>query len=82
MKKEHSMSNVLNQGIALLPARSESQATAIAGAALFAGVFLLFMGFKEYAGGSSHEMDSGLRRIGLGIVATLIGAGVAATSDS
>jgi hypothetical protein len=29
------MSNVLNQGVALLPAASESQATAIAGAALF-----------------------------------------------
>lgn len=75
------MSNVLNQGVALLPTPSESQATAIAGAALFAGVFLLFMGFKEYAGGTSQEMDRGVRKIGLGIVATLVGAGIAATSQ-
>jgi hypothetical protein len=75
------MSNVLDQGVALLPAPSESQATAIAGAALFAGVFLLFMGFKECSGGSSREMDRGVRKIGLGIVATLVGAGIAATTQ-
>jgi hypothetical protein len=75
------MSNVLDQGVALLPAPSESQATVIAGTALFAGVFLLFMGFKEYSGGSSREMDSGVRKIGLGIVATLVGAGIAATTQ-
>ena len=75
------MSNVLNQGVALLPTPSESQATAMAGAALFAGIFLLFMGFKEYSGGSSSDMDSGVRKIGLGIVATLVGAGIAATSQ-
>jgi hypothetical protein len=75
------MSNVLNHGVTLLPGASESQqATAIAGAALFAGVFLLFMGFKEYSGGSSKAMDSGVRKIGLGIVAALVGAGIAATS--
>ena len=73
------MSNVLNQGVALLPTPSESSATAIAGIALFAGVFLLFLGFKEYSGGSSNEMDSGVRKIGLGLVATLVGAGIAAT---
>jgi hypothetical protein len=77
-KEEQGMSKVLEQGVALLPAPGESQA--IAGAALFAGIFLLFMGFKEYSGGSHKEMDSGIRKIGLGIVATLVGAGVAATS--
>ena len=76
------MSNVLDQGVALLPTPTESQATAIAGVALFAGVFLLFMGFKEYSGGSNREMDSGVRKIGLGIVATLVGAGIAATSQA
>ena len=75
------MSNVLDQGVALLPAPSESQAVSIAGAALFGGLFLLFMGFKEYSGGSSQEMDSGIRKIGLGIVATLVGAGIAATTQ-
>ena len=75
------MSNVLDQGVALLPAPSESQATSIAGAALFAGVLLLFMGFKEYSGGSIREMDRGVRKIGLGIVATLVGAGIAATTQ-
>jgi hypothetical protein len=75
------MSDVLNQGVALLPSPGES-ATAIAGVALFAGIFLLFMGFKEYAGGSNKEMDSGVRKIGLGIVATLVGAGIAATSQA
>ena len=74
------MSNVLDQGVALLPSPSES-ATAIAGVALFAGIFLLFMGFKEYSGGSSTEMDNGVRKIGLGIVTTLVGAGIAATSQ-
>ena len=74
------MSNILDQGVALLPP-VESQATALAGAALFAGVFLLFMGFKEYSGGSVREMDSGVRKIGLGIVATLVGAGIAATTQ-
>ena len=73
------MSNSLTDGIGLLPTPSESPATTIAGVALFAGVFLLFMGFKEYSGGSSNEMNSGVRKIGLGIVATLVGAGVAAT---
>jgi hypothetical protein len=47
------MSHVLDQGVALLPTPSESQAAAIAGVALFAGIFLLFMGFKEYSGGSN-----------------------------
>jgi hypothetical protein len=75
------MSHVLDQGVALLPTPSESQAAAIAGVALFAGIFLLFMGFKEYSGGSNKEMDSGVRKIGLGMVATLVGAGIAATSQ-
>jgi hypothetical protein len=75
------MSNVSNV-VDLLPAASESQATAIAGAALFAGLFLLFMGFKEYSGGSRQEMDSGVKKIGFGIVATLIGAGIAATRQA
>ena len=75
------MSNSSNLGVGLLPTPSESPATAIAGVALFAGVFLLFMGFKEYSGGSSNEMNSGVRKIGLGIVATLVGAGIAATSQ-
>lgn len=60
---------------------SESPAAGIAGVALFGGVFLLFMGFKECAGGSPNCMDSGVRKIGLGIVATLVGAGIAATSQ-
>ena len=75
------MWNVLDQGVALLPAPSESQAPAIAGAALFTGVLLLFMGFKEYSGGSGREIDRGVRKIGLGIVATLVGAGIAATTQ-
>ena len=72
------MSNLSNHGVGLLPTPSDSP-TAIGGVALFAGVFLLFMGFKEYSGGSSKAMDSGVRKIGLGIVATLVGAGIAAT---
>ena len=60
---------------------SESPATGIAGVALFGGVLLLFMGFKECSGGSTNGMDSGVRKIGLGIVATLVGAGIAATSQ-
>ena len=75
------MSHASNHVVDLVPTPSESRGTAIAGTALFAGVFLLFMGFKEYSGGSSHQIDSGLRKIGLGIVATLVGAGIAATSQ-
>ena len=60
------MSNLSNQVVGLLPTPGDS-ATAIGGVALFAGVFLLFMGFKEYSGGSSKAMDSGVRKIGLGI---------------
>jgi hypothetical protein len=74
------MSNSSNHGVGLLPTPIDSPATAIGGVALFAGVFLLFMGFKEYSGGSSKAMDSSVRKIGLGIVATLVGAGIAATS--
>jgi hypothetical protein len=74
--KEDQMSNLSNQVVGLLPTPSDSPATAIGGVALFAGVFLLFMGFKDYSGGS---MDSGVRKIGLGIVATVVGAGIAAT---
>jgi hypothetical protein len=40
------------------------------------------MGFKEYSGGSSTAMDSGVRKIGLGILATLVGAGIAATRQA
>jgi hypothetical protein len=75
------MSNSSNHVVGLLPTPSDS-ATAIGGVALFAGVFLLFMGFKEYSGGSSTAMDSGVRKIGLGIVATLVGAGIAATRQA
>ena len=59
------LSNVVD----LIPTPIESPATTIAGIALFAGVFLLFMGFKDCSGGSSDEMDRGVRKIGLGIVA-------------
>jgi amino acid transporter len=76
--EEQRMSNASNHLVDLLPTPSDSP-TAIAGLALFAGVFLLFMGFKEYSGGSSQAMDSGIKKIGLGIVATLLGAGIAAT---
>lgn len=76
------MSTESNLGVSLLPTAAESPATAIAGLALFAGVFLLFMGFKECSGGSSNEMNSGVRKIGLGIVATLVGAGIAATRQA
>ena len=75
------MSNSSNHGVGLLPAPSDS-ATAIGGVAMFAGVFLVFMGFKEYSGGSSKAMDSGVRKIGLGILATLVGAGIAATRQA
>ena len=75
------MSNPSNDVIGLLPAPGDS-ATAIGGIALFAGVFLLFMGFKEYSGGAAKAMDSGIRKIGLGIVATLVGAGIAATRQA
>jgi len=75
------MSNVSNV-VDLLPTPIESPATTIAGVALFAGVFLLFMGFKDCSQGSSDHMDSGVRKIGLGIVATLLGAGIAATSQA
>ena len=88
------MSNSSN-GVGLLPTPSDS-ATAIGGVVLFAGVFLLFMGFNEYASGSTtpvtavgrdadmnrimtQAMDSGIRKIGLGIVAVLVGTGIAAT---
>ena len=72
------MSNSSNHVVDLLPTPSDSP-TAIGGLALFAGVFLVFMGFNEYSAGSSKEIDSGVRKIGLGIVATLLGAGIAAT---
>jgi len=75
------MSNVSNV-VDLLPTPIESPATTIAGVAMFAGMFLLFMGFKDCSGGSSAEMDSGIRKIGLGIVATLVGAGIAATRQA
>ena len=71
------MSNLSNHVVGLLPTPGDS-ATRIGGVALFAGVFLLFMGFKESSGGSSQAMDSGVRKIGLGILATLVGAGIAA----
>ena len=70
------MSNASNPVVDLLPNPIESPATTFAGVALFAGVFLLFMGFKECSGRSSHEMDSGIKKIGLGIVAALVGAGL------
>ena len=71
------MSNTSNHLVGLLPSPSDS-ATTIGGVALFAGVFLLFMGFKESSAGSrSKAMDSGVRKIGLGILATLVGAGIA-----
>jgi hypothetical protein len=79
MKEEEHMSNSANPGVGLLLTPIDSPATAIAGIALFGGVFLLFMGFKEYSDGSSKAMDRGLRKIGLGMVATLVGAGFAAT---
>ena len=73
------MSTASNPVVDLLPTPIDSPATTVAGVALFAGVFLLFMGFKECSGGSSDGMDRGVRTIGLGIVATLVGAGIAAT---
>jgi hypothetical protein len=79
MQEEPSRSNSLNHGVGLLPDPGNSPATEIGGVALFAGVFLLFLGFNEYAGGSSQAMDSGVRKIGLGTVAILVGAGIAAT---
>jgi hypothetical protein len=81
MKKEQRMSNVSNQVVGLLPTPGDS-ATAMGGVALFAGVFLLVIGFKEYSDGSSKAMDSGVRKIGLGILATLVGAGIAATRQT
>ena len=75
------MPDLLKEGIALVPTPGESPAAAVAGAVLFGGVFLLFMGFKECSGGSTNGMDRGVRKIGLGIVATLVGAGIAATSQ-
>ena len=87
------MSNSSN-GVGLLPTPSDST-TAIGGVVLFAGVFLMFMGFNEYASGTTpvtavgrdadinrimtKAMDSGIRKIGLGIVAVLVGTGIAAT---
>jgi hypothetical protein len=79
--KEPNMSNSLNHGVGLLPTPSDS-VTVIGGVAMFAGVFLLFMGFKEYSGGSSKAMDSAVRKIGLGILATVVGAGMAATRQA
>ena len=94
------MSSLSNDAVGLLPIASASPATTIGGAALFAGVFLLFMGFNEYADGSSTRdkhrasaserdvdinaimtkaMDSGLAKIGVGVVAVLVGVGIAAT---
>jgi hypothetical protein len=78
--------------VGLLPTPSDST-TAIGGVVLFAGVFLMFMGFNEYtttpvtdverdAYGNrmmTKAMDSGIRKIGLGIVAVLVGTGIAAT---
>lgn len=81
MDMEKRMSNSSNHGVGLLPTPSDS-AAAIGGVALFAGVFLLFMGFNEYSGGSSKAIDSGIRKIGLGIVAILVGAGIAATRQA
>jgi len=71
------MSNTSNYLVGLLPSPRDS-ATTIGGVALFAGVFLLFMGFKESSGGSSKAMEGGVRKIGLGILATVVGAGIAA----
>jgi hypothetical protein len=82
MKEEQRMSNSSNHGAGVLPALSDSPAMAIGGIALFAGVFLLFMGFKEYSDRSSKAMDGGVRKIGLGMVATLVGAGLAATHQA
>jgi hypothetical protein len=81
MKEDQRMSNLSNQVVGLLPTPGDS-ATRIGGVALFAGVFLLFMGFKEFSGGTSKEMDSGVRKIGLGILATFVGAGIAATRQA
>jgi amino acid transporter len=75
------MSNTSNHLVGLLPTASDS-ATTIGGVALFAGVFLLFMGFRQSSGGSTDAMDSGVRKIGLGILATLVGAGIAATRQA
>jgi hypothetical protein len=75
--EEQSMSNTSNHLVGLLPSPRDS-ATTIGGVALFAGVYLLFMGFKESSGRSNKAMDSGVRKIGLGILATLVGAGIAA----
>jgi hypothetical protein len=97
--KEHNMSNSSTYGVDLLPIPSDSPAAAIGGAALFAGVFLLFMGFNEYSSGSitrvtalerdadidrlmTKAMDGGIRKIGLGIVAVLVGVGIAATRQT
>ena len=97
------MSNLSNYGVGLLPTPIDSPTKTIGGVALFAGVFLLFMGFNEYAGGLSTRdrhrgtalerdaditaimtkaMDSGLAKIGLGIVAVLVGVGIAATRQT
>jgi len=75
------MSSVSNQVVGLLPTPGDS-ATAIGGFTMFAGVFLVYMGFNEYSGGSSKAMDSGIRKIGLGTVAILVGAGIAATRQA
>jgi len=75
------MSKTSNHLVGLLPSPSYS-ATTIGGVALFAGVFLLFMGFKEFSGGSSKDVDSGVRKIGLGMLATFVGAGIAATHQA
>jgi len=75
------MSNSASNVVNLLPTAHDS-ATAIGGVALFAGVFLVFMGFNEYSAGSSKAIDSGVRKIGLGTVAILVGAGIAATSKA
>ena len=75
------MSNTSNHLVGLLPNPSDS-ATTIGGVALFAGVYLLFMGFKESSGRSSKAMDSGVRKIGLGILATLVGAGISAKGQA
>jgi hypothetical protein len=79
--EEQSMSNTSNHLVGLLPSPSDS-ATTIGGVTLFAGVFLLFMGFKESSGGAGKDRDSGVRKIGLGILATLVGAGIAATRQA